>query len=40
MVDIWYRDVGYYRKTVKPLLRTLRSLSLDWLVPELWGRKA
>jgi len=39
MVDIWYRDVGYDRKTGKPLPGTLKDLDLDWLSKELWGRK-
>jgi aldehyde:ferredoxin oxidoreductase len=39
MVDIWYRDVGYDRKTGKPHPRTLKSLDLDWLVPVVWGKK-
>jgi aldehyde:ferredoxin oxidoreductase len=39
MVDIWYRDVGYDRKTGKPHPNTLKSLDLDWLVPVVWGRK-
>jgi aldehyde:ferredoxin oxidoreductase len=40
MIDIWYRDVGYDRKTGKPLPKTLRDLGLDWLVKEVWGSKA
>jgi hypothetical protein len=40
MVEIWYRDVGYDRKTGKPLPETLRDLGLERLVPELWGRRA
>jgi aldehyde:ferredoxin oxidoreductase len=40
MVDIWYRDVGYDRKTGKPLPETLRDLGLDWLVKPVWGRSA
>jgi aldehyde:ferredoxin oxidoreductase len=40
MVDIWYRDVGYDRKTGKPLPQTLTGLGLDWLAKELWGRNA
>jgi aldehyde:ferredoxin oxidoreductase len=38
MVDIWYRDVGYDRKTGKPLPQTLKDLGLDWLAEDLWGR--
>ena len=40
MVDVWYRDVGYDRKTGKPLPETLKGLGLDWLAKELWSRKA
>ncbi len=40
MVDTWYKDVGYDRKTGKPLPATLKGLSLDWLAKELWGRRA
>jgi aldehyde:ferredoxin oxidoreductase len=40
MVDTWYREVGYDRKTGKPLPRTLQDLGLDWLARELWGSKA
>jgi aldehyde:ferredoxin oxidoreductase len=38
MVDVWYREVGYDRKTGKPLPKTLKDLGLDWLARELWGR--
>jgi aldehyde:ferredoxin oxidoreductase len=40
MVDTWYREVGYDRKTGKPLPKTLKDLGLDWLAKELWGSKA
>ena len=40
MVDTWYREVGYDRKTGKPLPATLKGLGLDWLAKELWGKKA
>jgi aldehyde:ferredoxin oxidoreductase len=40
MIETWYRDVGYDRKTGKPLPQTLKDLGLDWLSKELWGRKA
>ncbi|HSB60464.1 MAG TPA: aldehyde ferredoxin oxidoreductase C-terminal domain-containing protein, partial [Vicinamibacteria bacterium] len=40
MIGNWYEVVGYDRKTGKPLAATLRGLGLDWLVPEVWGRKA
>jgi aldehyde:ferredoxin oxidoreductase len=39
MVDTWYAEVGYDRKTGKPLPKTLRDLGLDWLSRELWGSK-
>jgi hypothetical protein len=40
MVDTWYAEVGYDRKTGKPLPKTLKDLGLDWLSRELWGSKA
>ena len=40
MLDIWYEEVGYDRKTGKPLPKTLKALGLDWLAKELWGAKA
>jgi aldehyde:ferredoxin oxidoreductase len=40
MVDTWYAEVGYDRKTGKPLPTTLKDLGLDWLVKALWGNKA
>jgi aldehyde:ferredoxin oxidoreductase len=40
MIEVWYRDVGYDRKTGKPLPQTLKDLGLEWLSKELWGRKA
>jgi aldehyde:ferredoxin oxidoreductase len=40
MVETWYAKVGYDRKTGKPLPETLKSLGLDWLAKDLWGRKA
>jgi aldehyde:ferredoxin oxidoreductase len=40
MVDTWYREVGYDRKTGKPLPKTLKDLGLDWLAKELWGSRA
>jgi aldehyde:ferredoxin oxidoreductase len=39
MIDVWYRETGYDRKTGKPLPETLRALGLDWLARDLWGRK-
>jgi aldehyde:ferredoxin oxidoreductase len=40
MIETWYRDVGYDRKTGKPLPQTLKDLGLEWLSKDLWGRKA
>jgi aldehyde:ferredoxin oxidoreductase len=40
MIETWYREVGYDRKTGKPLPKTLKGLGLDWLSKELWGSKA
>jgi aldehyde:ferredoxin oxidoreductase len=40
MVDTWYAEVGYDRKSGKPLPKTLKDLGLDWLAKELWGGKA
>ena len=40
MLDTWYEEVGYDRKTGKPLPATLKDLGLDWLVAELWGQEA
>lgn len=36
ILDTWYREVGYDRKTGKPTPETLRALGLDWLAKELW----
>jgi aldehyde:ferredoxin oxidoreductase len=40
MVDTWYQEVGYDRKSGKPLPQTLKDLGMEWLGKELWGRKA
>ena len=40
MLDTWYAEVGYDRKTGKPLPKTLKDLGLDWLAKELWGSRA
>jgi len=40
MLDTWYAEVGYDRKTGKPLPATLKRLGLDWLARALWGKKA
>ena len=38
MLDVWYATVGYDRQTGRPQPDTLRSLGLDFLIPDLWGR--
>ncbi|PYM98513.1 MAG: hypothetical protein DME07_22455 [Candidatus Rokuibacteriota bacterium] len=40
MLDTWYSEVGFDRKTGKPLPKTLKDLGLDWLSKSLWGNKA
>jgi hypothetical protein len=39
MVDTWYAEVGYDRKTGKPFAKTLKDLGLDELAAELWVKK-
>jgi len=38
MLDTWYAEVGYDRKTGKPLPATCKALGAEWLAKELWGR--
>ncbi|MFQ5894455.1 MAG: aldehyde ferredoxin oxidoreductase C-terminal domain-containing protein, partial [Nitrospinota bacterium] len=40
MLDVWYATVGYDRKSGRPLPETLRQLSLEELIPALWGAEA
>jgi len=40
MLDTWYAEVGFDRKTGKPWPKTLKGLGLDWLAKDLWGKKA
>jgi aldehyde:ferredoxin oxidoreductase len=40
MLDTWYAEVGFDRKTGKPLPETLRALGADWVVKDLWGPSA
>ena len=40
MLDTWYAEVGYERKSGRPWPKTLRALGLDWLARDLWGKKA
>jgi aldehyde:ferredoxin oxidoreductase len=39
MLDVFYADIGYDRKTTKPKPETLKALGADWLVPVFWGKK-
>ena len=39
MLEVWYETVGYDRKTGKPKKELLRSLDLDWLAKDLYGKK-
>jgi aldehyde:ferredoxin oxidoreductase len=38
MLDVWYAEVGYDRKTGKPSAQTLEALGLSWLARDLWPR--
>jgi len=38
MLDTWYAEVGFDRKTGKPLPETCRALGAEWLAKDLWGR--
>jgi aldehyde:ferredoxin oxidoreductase len=38
MLDVWYETVGYDRKTGKPKRETLKSLGLDRIARDLWGK--
>jgi aldehyde:ferredoxin oxidoreductase len=40
MLDTWYAEVGFDRKTGKPWPKTLKELGLDWLSKDLWGKKS
>jgi aldehyde:ferredoxin oxidoreductase len=39
MLDVFYADIGYDRKTTKPKPATLKALGADWLIPVFWGTK-
>jgi aldehyde:ferredoxin oxidoreductase len=39
MLDVFYRDIGYDRKTTKPKPETLKALGAEWLDPVFWGTK-
>lgn len=36
MLDNYYRKMGWDEKTSKPLPETLRSLGLEYVIPDLW----
>jgi len=36
MLDVFYRDIGYDRKTTKPKPETLKALGAEWLIPIFW----
>jgi aldehyde:ferredoxin oxidoreductase len=38
MLDEYYKAMGWDRKSGKPLPQTLRSLGLEGVIPELWGK--
>ncbi len=37
MLDIYYREMGWDRRTGKPLPETLKKLGLDYIVADLWN---
>ncbi len=39
MIDNYYQQLGWDRETGKPLPETLKRLSLDYVVEDLWGSK-
>jgi aldehyde:ferredoxin oxidoreductase len=39
MLDVFYNEIGYDRKTTKPRPETLKQVGAEWLVKEFWGRK-
>ncbi len=36
MLDIYYKEMGWDRRTGKPLPETLKKLGLDQIIPDLW----
>jgi aldehyde:ferredoxin oxidoreductase len=40
MLDVFYSEIGYDRKTTKPKPETLKAIGAEWLVKEFWGRKS
>ena len=38
MLDNYYRQMGWDRRSGRPLPETLRSLGLDQVSKDLWGR--
>jgi aldehyde:ferredoxin oxidoreductase len=37
MVREYYQRMGWDEKTGKPLIRTLKKLGLEDVIPDLWG---
>ena len=38
MLDVFYAEIGYDRKTTKPKQATLKALGADWLIPIFWKK--
>jgi len=38
MLDVFYAQIGYDRKTTKPKPETLKALGADWLIPIFWKK--
>jgi aldehyde:ferredoxin oxidoreductase len=38
MLDVFYEQIGYDRKTTKPKPETLKALGADWLIPIFWKK--
>jgi aldehyde:ferredoxin oxidoreductase len=36
MLDIYYREMGWDRRTGKPVPDTLKKLGLDHIIPDMW----
>jgi aldehyde:ferredoxin oxidoreductase len=39
MLDVFYGEIGYDRKTTKPKPETLKALGAEWLTPVFWGKR-
>ncbi len=40
MLDVWYQEMGYDRRTGRPKPETLEALGLGWMVPAVWPESA